>query len=212
MDWGKLIMDTVIASLITGIFAVVAVLVTNGYTNKKGYEKLDSKIGDLGDNTLNRQHEEINNSIRAKTENMEKAIMEKTSNIYTKVDSIDKITVKNEALYENLNQNQKEVRNNVNKLVLDWERTISENKELKAINKKLLEEVSSFKENRFETKIETKDIKEKLDKLISINGEITKENQELKSKITKLEEENNNLYSKINESDCNNEDDWNMEI
>ena len=35
---------------------------------------------------------------------------------------MDKVMNKNEVRYEYLNSDQKEIRNNINKLILDWER------------------------------------------------------------------------------------------
>ena len=216
MDWGKIIMDTVIASFITGIFAVVAVLVTNGYSKKKGYNKIDSKIGDLYNTTLSRQHEDIERSIIDKTSTIEKSIIEKTSNIYAKVEKINDITVRNEALYQNLGSNQKEIKTSMGNFILDWEKTISENKEVKLLNEKLankvdklINEVNLLKESKFEMKVENKINKDKLDSITSTNKELLESNIELKNLANKLKEENNNLYSRINELEL--EDDWDLE-
>ena len=46
------------------VFGVMAVLITNTFANKRGYDKINSKIGDVGDNTLSRQHKDIIENIK----------------------------------------------------------------------------------------------------------------------------------------------------
>ncbi len=223
MDWRRFVMEWGWLGMAIPLLALVGTTFYSITQDNRGWKKVQSKMGESRRASLEEQHEDIKDSIKvgtediektvvSKTDSIEKVIVDKTSNIYTKVDNIDKITVKNEALYQSLNLDQKEVRNNVNKLVLDWEKTISENKELKSINEKLLEKVSFLKESSFETRMETKDIKEKLDKLIVTNKIILEENQELKNKITELEKENKNLYCKIQGSNYHNENEDDMEI
>lgn len=212
MEGWKFVMDVAIATLIAVFLSAVLSFIFNTWVDNRGWKKVEEKIGDTSKGALNVQHEDIKDTVKAKTDSIEKVIIDKTSSIYTKVDKINDITIKNETLYETLNIDQKEVKNNVNKLILDWEKTVSENKELKLINKKILEEMDLLKESRLEAKIENKDIREKLDKLNSVNRIISEEKQELKNKNIKLEEENNNLYSKINELNNSDEDEWDMEM
>ena len=54
-----------------------------------------------------------------------------TKDLYSKVDGIAQVLNKNEGRYENLSLDQREVRNNVNKLVHSWENLIDDNKKLK---------------------------------------------------------------------------------
>ena len=51
--------------------------------------------------------------------------------LYSKVDGIAQVLNKNEGRYENLSLDQREVRNNVNKLVHSWENLIDDNRRLK---------------------------------------------------------------------------------
>lgn len=205
-------MDTIIASLITGIFAVVAVLITNGYSKKKGYDKIDSKIGELYNTTLSRQHEDIKDSIFDKTEILEKSIIEKTSSIYSKVDNIDKITSQNKNLYENLNLEQKEVKTNLDKLVFDWQKTIAENKQLLSQNRDLVSENKELlsKNDELISNIHTLDlakekiqlennyIKENLNEVISSKEKLITENRELKSTIESIRTENQDTMKELN--------------
>lgn len=141
MNWGNILMETIIASLITGIFGVIVVLITNVFTNKRGYDKIDSKIGEMNNTTLSGQHEDINENIKQSEANIKDNIIEKTSSIYSRVDSINNLMIKNEGRYENLNLDQREIRNNVSKLVSDWEKLIIENNNLRMENHKLRDKI-----------------------------------------------------------------------
>lgn len=47
MNWGTIWVEVLIASLVTGIFGVIAVLITNVFVDKRGYDKIDRKIGNI---------------------------------------------------------------------------------------------------------------------------------------------------------------------
>ncbi|SCG83677.1 hypothetical protein DW1_2111 [Proteiniborus sp. DW1] len=141
MNWGDILMETVIASLITGIFGVIVVLITNVFTNRRGYDKIDSKIGTMNNTTLSGQHEDINENIKQSEANIKGNIIEKTSSIYSRVDNINNLMIKSEGRYENLNLDQREIRNNVSKLVSDWEKLIIENNNLRMENHKLRDKI-----------------------------------------------------------------------
>ena len=76
----------------------------------RGWRKVEKLIGCLDDTTLNKQHNEIKENISDKTEG-----------IKTKVDRMDTMLIRNEERYLNLNSDQKEIRNNINKFLYDWE-------------------------------------------------------------------------------------------
>lgn len=141
MNWGDILMETVIASLITGIFGVIVVLITNVFTNRRGYDKIDSKIGVMSNTTLSGQHQDINENIKQSEANIKGNIIEKTSSIHSKVDSINNLMIKSEGRYESLNLDQREIRNNVSKLVSDWEKLIIENNNLRMENHKLRDKI-----------------------------------------------------------------------
>ncbi len=139
MEWGWLGMAIPLLGLVgTTFYSIVQ--------DSKGWKKVQSKIGENRRSSLEEQHEDIKDAIKVRTEGIEKAIVDKTSNIYSKVDNIDKIMNRNEARYENLNLDQKEVRNNVNKLVNSWEALIKENQELKELVLKLEYENQKLKQ------------------------------------------------------------------
>ena len=191
INWGKLIMEVIVASVITGVFAVVAVLATNMFVDKRGYDKIDRKIGDINNETLTKQHENISNNISYNAKNLGKIQDKEFNRIYTKVDKIDEITTKNEGLYQNLNVDQKEVRNNVNKLVLDWEKTISENKDLKS-------QIEVYKSEKQELKIDNEKIKEKLNEIISNNEKVMEQNANLKAENQDIKEQLGKISSTAN--------------
>ena len=106
MDYGRLVMDSVAVAII----GVIGVLLLNLLNEYRGWRKVEKLIGRLDDTTLNKQHNEIKENINDKTEG-----------IKTKVDRIDTMLIRNEERYLNLNSDQKEIRNNINKFLHDWE-------------------------------------------------------------------------------------------
>lgn len=209
MEGWRFIVDVGIATVVAVLLGAVLSFLFNIWVDSKGWKKVNEKIGDTSRGSLNIQHEDIKDTIKFKTNSIEKAITEKTSSICTKVDNIDKITARNEFLYQNLNDDQKKVRDNVNKLVLDWEKTISENKELKSDNKNLMEQLNritlenknlvevyrEIKENNTTVKselnsfkISLKDANVKIDNLKLENKYLKEENAEIKNDNKKLSE------------------------
>lgn len=146
MDWGSIIMDTIIASIITGALGIMAVLITNTYANKRGYDKIDSKIGEIRNTTLSGQHENIQKNIELSSSSIKNSIQNKLGEVDGKVNGIGQILVRNEERYLNLNVDQKEIRNNVSKLLYSWEMMIKENQELKHSIDRLTQENRELKE------------------------------------------------------------------
>lgn len=160
MDWRKIIMDSIVVAIIGLAGAVLSAAVVDA----KGYKKIGGKIGSLKSDTLEGQHERIKEIMVEKTNGVEKIIAERTNgiaerqrSIFSKVDSIDKLLTQKETedrfRLESMNESQKEIKihmQGINKLADDWERTIAENKELKARNteleKKYLELDKQYKE------------------------------------------------------------------
>ncbi|MFA5576310.1 MAG: hypothetical protein WCZ27_09730 [Tissierellaceae bacterium] len=208
-------MEIAFASLITGVFGVVAVLISNGFTDRRGYRSIDRKIGNLNDTTLGKQHENIESVLKERTKDLDKVIKEKTSGIYAKVEKINDITIKNENLYKNLNQDQKEVRNSVNNLVRDWEKAILENKELKLENKELLSEnrelaskIHALDIEKEKMKLENTYTKENLNNIILENQRIGIENKDLKAQLKDIITENKNTIEGLNLKISQLEDDY----
>lgn len=136
LNWGKILMDSIVAALI----GAIAALLLNVWTDFKGWKKVERLIGNLHDSTLGRQHEDIGKNIDRATGD----IKERTNSISNEVDKvgswvsrINEMLAKNEVRYENLNLDQKEVRNNVVKLVSSWEELVKENRELKQVVREL---------------------------------------------------------------------------
>jgi len=215
LDWRRYFMEIAFASLITGVFGVVAVLISNGFTDRRGYRSIDRKIGNLNDTTLGKQHENIESVLKERTKDLDKVIKEKTSGIYAKVEKINDITIKNENLYKNLNQDQKEVRNSVNNLVRDWEKAILENKELKLENKELLSEnrelaskIHALDIEKEKMKLENTYTKENLNNIILENQRIGIENKDLKAQLKDIITENKNTIEGLNLKISQLEDDY----
>lgn len=160
MDWRKIIMDSIVVAIIGLAGAVLSAAVVDA----KGYKKIAGKIGSLKSDTLEGQHERIKEIMVEKTNGVEKIIAERTNgiaerqgSILNKVESIDKLLTQKETedrfRLESMNESQKEIKihmQGINKLADDWEKTIAENKELKARNteleKKYLELDKQYKE------------------------------------------------------------------
>jgi regulator of replication initiation timing len=239
MDWRRVIIEWGWLGMAIPLFGLVGTTFYSITQDKKGWKNVQSKIGENRRSSLEEQHEDIKDAIKVRTEGIEKAIVDKTSNIYTKVDKINDITVRNEVLYQNLDVEQKEIRNNVNKLILDWEKTISENKELKS-------QIDYLKYEKHELMVNRDKAKEKLDKLektINENTILKDDNTILKSEIESLKDQNSCLiyqnkelqitnknlsknldiakqalgirnipYDQVEDLDKEKEDDWDLEL
>ena len=129
------------------IIGVIGAVLVGVWSDKKGYKSIDAKIGNLNNTTLAGQHNELSTLINSVNSNVKETITDKAKytdmisrELISKVDSINRTMDKNEVRYENLNLDQKEVRNNVNKLVNSWEELIKENRDLKISIEKLKHE------------------------------------------------------------------------
>lgn len=138
---------SVLWGLVGSLIGVIGTLGFSIWSDKKGYNRIAEKVGELNNTTLSGQHNEISSLIRNVKEDVKDTIIDRaeftdryTKELYSKVDQITKIMDKNEGRYENLNLDQREVRNNVNELVNSWEILIGDNKELKELVMNLKEE------------------------------------------------------------------------
>lgn len=177
MDWRKIIMDSIVVAIIGLAGAVLSAAVVDA----KGYKKIAGKIGSLKSDTLEGQHERIKEIMVEKTNGVEKIIAERTNgiaerqgSILNKVESIDKLLTQKETedrfRLESMNESQKEIKihmQGINKLADDWEKTIAENKELKARNteleKKYLELDKQYKELLSKKRRKARDMDKEID-------------------------------------------------
>lgn len=157
MEWRDIILETIVASIVTGVFCIIVVIITNIFVNKRAFDKVDGKIGDLTNTTLSGQHSDIEKAIIEKISNGTINVLNSNSNINTKVEKINDIMVKNEGRYENLNLDQREVRNNINNLLYNLESTVSENKDLKAEIKVLKGQIKELTQENKQLKREPRD-------------------------------------------------------
>ncbi len=161
VNWEEILMDPVVqGAIITaagGIILAVIKIFLDSAKHKKLFDEIKDKIGNLKSDTLEGQHERIKEIMIEKTNGVEKiiaaganGIAERQRSIFSKVDSIDKEMSANKERTASLTLDQKDIRDNVTKLVNDWEHTIAENKELKARNteleKKYMELDKQYKE------------------------------------------------------------------
>lgn len=157
MEWRDIILETIVASIVTGVFGIIVVIITNIFVNKRAFDKVDGKIGDLTNTTLSGQHSDIEKAIIEKISNGTINVLNSNSNINTKVEKFNDIMVKNEGRYENLNLDQREVRNNINNLLYNLESTVSENKDLKAEIKVLKGQIKELTQENKQLKREPRD-------------------------------------------------------
>lgn len=127
MNWEEVLMGGIIGAIV----ATIAVFLSNVWVDIKGWKKVKNLIGNLNGTTLGRQHEDIRVDIKQSEYNISKTITERSTNIYSKVDNIDKEIYANKERYENLKLDQREIKNNLDKLILEWQDLIKENRELK---------------------------------------------------------------------------------
>ncbi len=151
MNWGDFFMEPVVQGVIITAAATITISIVGGTVgiikniilNKEAYEdlnrKLDNKMGSLDNGSLSKQHENMER-------NLTNTITDKASNIYFKVDSIDKLMSKNEGRYESLNFDQKEIKNNIDKLLLEWQNLSIENNNLRRENHRLRDKIYSLQD------------------------------------------------------------------
>lgn len=139
LNWGELAMSA-LWGLVGSLIGVVGTLGFSIWSDKKAYNRISDKVGELNNTTLSGQHNEISGLLKDVKEDVKDTIIDRarltdrsTKELYLKVHEIAKIMDKNEGRYENLNLDQREVRNNVNKLVINWETLIKDNSELKGL-------------------------------------------------------------------------------
>ncbi len=195
VDWRKFVVEWGWVAIAVPLLALIGTTIVNIAQDNKGWKNIKNKIGEKRGHTLEEQHEDIKD-----------AITEKTSTIYTKVEKISDITIRNESLYKNLDLNQQKVKDNVNKLVFDWEKTVTENKELNKELQKIKEQNNILIRQNNEMRIENKELKKEIgtvkeqnNNLIWQNNEIRIENKELQREIGAIKEQNNTLIRQSNE-------------
>lgn len=94
MEWRDIILETIVASIVTGVFGIIVVIITNIFVNKRAFDKIDGKIGDLTNTTLSGQHSDIEKAIIEKISNGTINVLNSNSNINTKVEKFNDIMVK----------------------------------------------------------------------------------------------------------------------
>lgn len=138
MDWERFLMESITVALIS----VAAALILNVWTDFKGWKKIEKLIGNLNGTTLGRQHEDIEKTVIKEAG----AIKIGSGKIENMVSNITSILSKQEGRYESLNLDQKQVRDNVLKLVNNWEELVKENHKLKQAVRELKKENDKLKE------------------------------------------------------------------
>ena len=139
MSLEEILMDPVVQGAIVTVAGTLALAVVGGFikiiwssiNDRKIFNQLKDKIGNTEGSSLSKQHERIKETIVERANGIEKMQNNEFARIFNKVDSIDKEVVANKERYASLNLDQRDIRDNVNKLVNEWEHAIIENKELK---------------------------------------------------------------------------------
>ena len=147
MDWEKTLMDAFVVAVITASATVLAAIISSVLSLGRVNEKIESnarlieKNKDLlskDHNALGIEHKEI------------RAEMQSAKSLLNKIEN--ELSMEKQAQsfrYENLDDAQKEIRDSVRKtfdLLKDWERVITENKELKEKIKAMEREMEILKE------------------------------------------------------------------
>lgn len=184
-------MDPVVQGAIITVAGTLALAVIGGFirivwssiSDRKFFNEIKDKIGNTEGFPLSKQHEAIKETIIEKTNGVEKIMAEKTngiaerqSNILNKVESIDKLLSQKETedrfRLESMNESQKEIKSHmqgINKLAEDWERTIAENKELKARNAELEKKYMELDKQYDELEIKNQELEKQNKELLSKN-------------------------------------------
>lgn len=124
MDWGRFFMEWGWLGIAVPLLALVGTTIFSITQHNKGWKRVENKLGNAETGSLSRQHENMER-------NLKETITEKASNIYSKVDNIDKEMAFGKGRYESLSIEQKETKNHMDKLLFEWQNLVSENKELK---------------------------------------------------------------------------------
>lgn len=175
-------MDPVVQGAIITVAGTLALAVVGGFikiiwgsiSDRKFFNEIKDKIGNTEGFPLSRQHEDIKETIEGRTDVIKETIKERTSNIekaqdsiLIKVYNIDQEMAANKERYGTLNLDQREIRNSVNKLVIEWEHAIAENKELRSRIMELEKQIEKMGKQYDELEIKNKEL-EKQNKDMSL--------------------------------------------
>lgn len=143
--------------LVGSMIGVIGTISISALSDRKAYRKIEGMIGKLDNTTLSGQHSEIRRLLNDKNSEVRSLLNDKhietvesikehgrkaeqdTRDLNSKMDSIKAVIDKNEVRYENLNLDQKEIRDNVMRMVQNYELLIQENKTLREENHNLKE-------------------------------------------------------------------------
>lgn len=135
------------------MIGVISTLGISVLSDRKAYRKIEGMIGRLDNITLSGQHNEINHSIVHRHNeviqkvNDQASILAGTSrDILLKVEIIKSSLDRNEGRYENLSADQREMRNNVLRLVESYEKLVDENKMLREENNRLNHQIELMRQ------------------------------------------------------------------
>jgi predicted nuclease with TOPRIM domain len=146
MEWREFIMDNkgdIIQALITFVGLVGLAI----WTDVKGWRKVKDKIGMNRSDTLEGQHYTIEKVIIDKTDNLIEFQDKEFTRFFNKVDNVNGIVLKSEARYENLNLDQRNIKDTMDKLLNEWQNLSNENNRLKEKNRELQKELERIKEH-----------------------------------------------------------------
>lgn len=138
--------------LVGSMIGVLSTLLVSYRADKKAYRKIEGMLGKLDNTTLSDQYNDIKKSISDKQNEIIRYVEYRGTNLEQKsrelshiVESIKSVVDKIEVRYENLSFDQRDMRNNVLKMVHNYETLTEENRRLREENAKLYEAVSMLK-------------------------------------------------------------------
>ena len=145
MNWSDWTMEQIVAVIIGGSCGIITVVIGNIFSERNIYKKLKTLIGKSENETLVNQHYNIENQIKEKSKELKEQSKEQSKIINGDIRKLLDYNLKAEVLTQNLNLDQREVKNNVSQLLNQWQVLIKENQELKVENCNLKERLSKEK-------------------------------------------------------------------
>lgn len=195
MDWESFFMNVIIGAIIGAAAGLIGIILTNIFTDWRGYKKIESKIGDTSKASLSHQHEDMEEHLSSQHENMEEHIISHHKDMEehlsgqisrnaelqeTAIDGVSAIKdslltqkINEENRYNNLSEKQKDIKSEIDAisaLQKDWERLNEQNK---AMTEKI-----SFLDNHLESlQTNYNNLSEKYSELVKENNKLKNINQ-----------------------------------
>ncbi|BCJ93550.1 hypothetical protein acsn021_11190 [Anaerocolumna cellulosilytica] len=152
MNWEDILMDIAEITAIAGILGVIATILVGFLNNRNSILKLSHHVEELRKELkelggMKSSQKDLLSDHKNLTKGQENLAYDHEK-IIDMQNRIKEILNKGEIRYENLNIDQKEIRNQVLNLVMNYEKLVGENSQLRQENDNLLKVIKSMKQSK----------------------------------------------------------------